>query len=68
MLQRFLLAQQLAHIEFLEESIAQLTAEIERALGPFDQAAGLLQTIPGIDTVTAAALEQQVRGLRGDQA
>lgn len=38
----------LAHIDFLEESIQQVLAEIERCLVPFQEAVQLLQTIPGM--------------------
>jgi transposase len=37
----------LAHIDFLEQSIADLEAEIERYLAPFGQAVALAQTLPG---------------------
>jgi transposase len=57
---RVLLGQQLAHVEFLEESIAGLQAEIERALPPFEAAVEALQTIPGINAVTAAAIVAEI--------
>jgi transposase len=57
---RVLLGQLLAHIEFLEESIAQLTEEIERCLVPFERAAELLATIPGIGAVAAAAIVAEI--------
>jgi transposase len=57
---RVLLGQLLAHIEFLEGSIAQLTEEIERALTPFEDAATLLATIPGIGAVAAAAIVAEI--------
>jgi transposase len=57
---RVLLGQLLAHIDFLEESIAELQAEIERALAPFDAAVTVLQTIPGIEAVTAAAIVAEI--------
>ncbi len=43
-----LLERQLAHIDFLEESIEQVQTEIEAHLGPFDEELELLQTIPGV--------------------
>jgi transposase len=46
--QRFLLQQQLAHIEFLEQQIAQVSTEIAERLRPFEPALERLQTIPGI--------------------
>jgi transposase len=57
---RVLLAQLLAHIDFLEESIAQLQAEIEHALVPYAAATELLQTIPGVGAVVAAALVAEI--------
>jgi transposase len=36
--QRFLIAQQLAHIDFLEETIEQLSAEIAERMRPFEEA------------------------------
>lgn len=57
---RVLLGQLLAHIEFLDESIAQLTGEIEHSLVPFEQAAALLATIPGIGAVAAAAIVAEI--------
>jgi transposase len=51
-----LLARLLAHIDFLEERIAHLQEEIEHALAPFTTATELLQTLPGVGAVVAAAL------------
>lgn len=53
---RILLRHILAHIEFLETSLAQLQADIDHLLGPFEEAMTLLQSIPGINAVAAAAL------------
>ena len=57
---RVLLAQLLAHIDFLEEAIAELQVEIEHALAPFTAATELLQTIPGVGAVVAAALVAEI--------
>jgi transposase len=46
--QRFLVAQQLAHIDFLDELIAQVRAEIGERMRPFEEAVALLDTIPGV--------------------
>jgi transposase len=46
----------LAHIDFLEESMAALQQEIDRCLAPFAQAMALLLTIPGVNTQAAATL------------
>jgi transposase IS116/IS110/IS902 family protein len=47
-------------IDFLEEAIAELQAEIEPALAPFTAATELLQTIPGVGAVVAAALVAEI--------
>jgi transposase len=38
--QRFLVAQQLAHLDFLEETIERLSAEIAARVRPFEEAIG----------------------------
>lgn len=57
---RILLAQLLAHIDYLEGAIAEMQAEIERALAPYDEAVALLQTIPGVGPVAAAAIVAEI--------
>jgi transposase len=54
--QRFLLAQQLAHIDFLDERIARVSAEIAERLRSVEEAVDLLDTIPGVGRPTAEAL------------
>jgi transposase len=51
--QRFLLAAQLRHLAELEALIAQVSAEIEARLRPFDPQIELLTTIPGLSRRTA---------------
>lgn len=51
--QRFLLGQQLRHIDDLDATIAQLSVEIEERQRPFAEAAASLATIPGIAQRTA---------------
>ena len=46
--QRFLVAQQLAHLDFLDESIERVNAEIAERLRPFEPAIERLDTIPGV--------------------
>lgn len=46
--QRFMLRQQLRHIDELDELLAEVTAEIERRLAPFADAQERLETIPGV--------------------
>jgi transposase len=53
---RTLLQHLLAHIDFLEQSIAELVAEIERCLTPFGPAVTLAQTLPGIAETAATAI------------
>jgi transposase len=55
-----ILRQILAHIEFLEASMAQLEAEIDQRLQPYAQAMQLLQTIPGVKAIAAATLVAEV--------
>ena len=45
---RLLLSELLAHIEYIEESIARLNAEIEERMRPFAKQAQDLATIPGL--------------------
>ena len=55
-----LLAQILAHIDFLDQAIAQLHDEIDRRLAPFAEAVDLLRTIPGISEIAAAAIVAEI--------
>lgn len=55
-----LIGQILRHIEFLEQVIVQVQAEIERCLPPFEEALELLQTIPGIKAVAAGAILAEI--------
>jgi transposase len=57
---RVLIRHVLAHIDFLEEQLAQLTTEIEAALTPFAEAAALVQTIPGVAQVAASAIVAEI--------
>lgn len=57
---RFLLQRILAHIEFLEASMAQVQCEIEQRLSPYEQAMELLQTIPGIKAISAAGILAEI--------
>ncbi len=55
-----LLTQILAHVDFLDQSIAQLHDEIAAALAPFAEAVALLLTIPGIKETAAAAIVAEI--------
>lgn len=53
---RFLIAEQLSQIEYLEESIQRLSDEVAERLRPFDLAVQRLDSIPGIGRQTAEVL------------
>ena len=46
----------LAHLDFLEQSIAQVQDAIDQALAPFEEAVGLLDGLPGVGRTAAAAM------------
>ncbi len=54
--QRFLLAQQLAHMDFLEETVERVSTEIAERLRPSEHAIARLMTIPGVGRRTAEVL------------
>ncbi|MEP6775269.1 MAG: transposase, partial [Chloroflexota bacterium] len=58
--QRFMLAQQLAHIDFLDASIEELNTEIEERMAPFEWALDLLTTIRGVGQRTAQILIAEI--------
>jgi transposase len=53
---RLLLTTHLAHVDFLDEQIARLSAEIAQRLDPVAEAMQRLDTIPGVDRQTAEVL------------
>ena len=57
---RFLIERILAHIDFLEESLALVQQEIELALRPFEEAITLLESIVGIHETAAAAIVAEI--------
>jgi transposase len=57
---RFLIQRILAHIDFLEESLALVQKEIEQALSPFEEAMTLIQGIVGIHETAAAAIVAEI--------
>jgi transposase len=60
---RLVVGRILAHIDFLDESISQLSDEIEQALGPFgNRQIDLLCTIPGVQRRTAEVLIAETGG------
>ncbi len=46
--QRFLVAWQLAHIDFLDDAIEQVSGEVAERMGPFEADLDHLDTIPGV--------------------
>jgi transposase len=57
---RFLLAEQLCHIDALEESIQRVSAEIAERVRPFETEIALLDTIPGVAREGAEALLAEI--------
>lgn len=53
---RFLIAEQLSQIEYLEESIQRISAEVGERLRPFELAVQRLDSIPGVGRQTAEVL------------
>src|SRR3954468_14094444 len=58
--QRFLVAQQLAHLDFLDAAIAEVSAEVAERLRPFEDALTRLDTIPGIGRSVAGTLVAEI--------
>lgn len=58
--QRFLLGQQLLHIEQVEANIAAVSAEIAERQRPFADELARLQTIPGVGPRTAEVLVSEI--------
>jgi transposase len=58
--QQFLVAEQLAHIDELDERVARLDAEVAERLRPVDDAIARLDTIPGVGRRTAEILLAEI--------
>jgi transposase len=58
--QRFLLARQLAHLDHLEATIAELDAEVAKRVAPFEAEITRLQTIDGVGRRTAEVLVAEI--------
>lgn len=58
--QRFLLAQQLAHIDYLTESIQRVSGEVAERMVPFEEDIARLDTIPGINRWMAEVLVAEI--------
>jgi transposase len=52
----FLIRQVLAKIDYLDEAIDHLTAELDRRLGPFEPVLAALDTLPGVDRIGAISI------------
>lgn len=59
---RLLISHILAKVDFLDETIASLTEEIDRLLAPFEGMLTALDTIPGVDRKAAATLVAETGG------
>lgn len=57
---RFMLTEQLSHIDYLDEAIERLNQEVAERLRPFEQELQLLDTIPGINRRIAENLAAEV--------
>ena len=55
-----LVAQILAHIDYLDETIALLSERIEQVIAPFAEQVALLDTIPGIDRRAAEVIVAEI--------
>jgi transposase len=49
-----------AHVDYLDESIGDLSVEIERVIAPFSDEVELLDTIPGVNRRTAETLIAEI--------
>jgi transposase len=58
--QRFMVAEHLAHIDFLEASIERVSGEIAERLQPCAEAVARLDTIPGVGPYVAEALIAEI--------
>jgi transposase len=50
---RFLLAEELSHLDYLDEAVGRATTEIEERLRPFEQQIQQLDAVPGLSVRTA---------------
>jgi transposase len=55
-----LVSQILAHVDYLDETIAFLSARIEQVIAPFSQERELLETIPGVARTAAQVLIAEI--------
>lgn len=55
-----IVGRQLAHIDFLDEAIAELSHQVDEVIAPFAHKVALLDTIPGVDKRTAELLIAEI--------
>jgi len=55
-----IVSRQLAHIDFLDEAIAELSQQVDEVIAPFASKVALLDTIPGVDKRTAELLIAEI--------
>ena len=58
--QSFLVARQLAHIDFLDQTIEQVSQEVADRMGPFEAELAALDTIPGVGPGTAEVIIAEI--------
>lgn len=58
--QRFMVAQQLAHIDFLDEAIEQVSQEVTERMRPFEAELAALDSIPGVGRRTAEVIIAEI--------
>lgn len=56
----FLLERIQSHIKWLEEQVITIDSQVEKAMIPYKEEWQLLQTIPGVDKITAAMLLSEI--------
>ena len=57
---RFVLERIQSHIRWIEKEMTQIDRQVVLAMKPYDQEWKLLQTIPGIDEISAAMLLAEI--------
>jgi transposase len=58
--QRVLIGRILAHVDFINESVLEVQAEIDRQLASYQEAIELLDTIPGVGPTAAATIVAEI--------
>ena len=58
--QRFILASQLRHLEYLEAEVERLDEEVARRVAPFEDMVAAVDTIPGVGRRTAEVIAAEI--------